>query len=137
MKDREGDRNVANVLALYQVNDLLILMERAARPRTRGKRLTTLNSGRNAITASKCVVAESLAEWITLQRTRGQDVLHSASCTASLPVVHALEIHFRGEEVLRIGRIVSDQVQRTWWQVLDRNTDAIRFNDRFGAKYSS
>lgn len=66
-----------------------------------------LNTGRNAITASKKVVAENLAELISLQLTTGRSLLYEASCAASIPVLHALETHFSGEEVLRIEGILN------------------------------
>lgn len=66
-----------------------------------------LGSGRNAITASKKVVAENLAELIALQRSTGRSLLYEASCAASIPVLRTLETHFTGEEVLRIDGILN------------------------------
>ena len=66
-----------------------------------------LNSGRQAVTASKKVVAEHLAELIRLQRATGRSLLYEASCAASIPVLHTLETHFSGEEVLAIDGILN------------------------------
>ncbi len=66
-----------------------------------------LNTGRNAITASKRVVADNLLELIVLQRATGQRLLYEASCAASIPVVQVLETHFSGEEVVRIEGILN------------------------------
>jgi homoserine dehydrogenase len=66
-----------------------------------------LRSGRNAITASKRVVAEHLAELIALQRSTGRALLYEAACAASIPVVRTLETHFAGEEVQRIDGILN------------------------------
>lgn len=66
-----------------------------------------LTTGRNAITASKKVVAENLAELIALQRSTGRSLLYEAACAASIPVLRALETHFSGEEVLRIEGILN------------------------------
>jgi homoserine dehydrogenase len=66
-----------------------------------------LTTGRNAITASKRVVAENLGELIRLQRDTGQSLLYEASCAASIPVLRALETHFGGEDVQRIDGILN------------------------------
>lgn len=66
-----------------------------------------LTTGRHAITASKRVVAEDLAELIALQRSTGRSLLYEASCAASIPVLRALETHFSGEEVLRLEGILN------------------------------
>lgn len=66
-----------------------------------------LKSGRNAVTASKRVVAENLEELIALQRSTGRSLLYEAACAASIPVVRSLETHFSGEEVLRIDGILN------------------------------
>jgi homoserine dehydrogenase len=66
-----------------------------------------LSTGRHAITASKKVVAENLAELIALQRSTGRSLLYEASCAASIPVVRTLETHFGGEEVLRLDSILN------------------------------
>lgn len=66
-----------------------------------------LNSGRDAITASKKVVAENLAELIALQRRTGRALLYEASCAASIPVVRTLETHFAGEDVQRVAGILN------------------------------
>lgn len=66
-----------------------------------------LTTGRNAITASKRVVAENLAGLIALQRATGRSLLYEASCAASIPVLHALETHFSGEDVRRIDGILN------------------------------
>ncbi|HEX2618370.1 MAG TPA: hypothetical protein VHL57_12560 [Flavobacteriales bacterium] len=49
-----------------------------------------LRSGRDAITASKKVVAEHLAELIALQRATGRSLLYEAACAASIPVIRTL-----------------------------------------------
>lgn len=66
-----------------------------------------LTTGRNAITASKRVVAENLAGLIAVQRATGRSLLYEASCAASIPVLHALETHFSGEDVRRIDGILN------------------------------
>lgn len=66
-----------------------------------------LNNGRNAITASKKVVAENLAELIALQRRTGRSLLYEASCAAGIPVLNALETHFSGERIERIEGILN------------------------------
>lgn len=66
-----------------------------------------LANGRNAITASKKVVAGHLAELIALQRATGRSLLYEASCAASIPVLHVLETHFGGECIQRIEGILN------------------------------
>lgn len=66
-----------------------------------------LASGRHAITASKKVVAENLAELIALQRSTGRSLLYEASCAGSIPIVRVLETHFQGEEVQRVAGILN------------------------------
>lgn len=66
-----------------------------------------LGSGRHAVTASKKVVAENLAELIALQRSTGRALLYEASCAASIPVLRSLETHFRSEDIVRIDGILN------------------------------
>lgn len=91
-----GDDQVRAIVEL--TNDPLLALEVIR---------SALNSGRNAITASKRVVAENLAELIALQRATGRSLLYEAACAASIPVVRALETHYSGEEVLRIEGILN------------------------------
>lgn len=66
-----------------------------------------LLSGRNAVTASKRVVAEHLAELIELQRSTGSALLYEASCGASIPVLHVLGGHLSAERITRVQGILN------------------------------
>lgn len=90
------DEQVSTIVELTNDADLALDVIRKA-----------LLTGRNAVTASKKVVAENLAELIALQRSTGRSLLYEASCAASIPVLHALETHFSGERVERIEGILN------------------------------
>lgn len=91
-----SDEQVSTIVELTNDPDLALDVIRKA-----------LLSGRNAITASKKVVAENLAELIALQRSTGRSLLYEASCAASIPVLHTLETHFSGERIECIEGILN------------------------------
>lgn len=114
VKERGRERAIGNATLTYEALDILSDDQvRAIVELTNDPVLAlevirhALNTGRNAITASKRVVAENLAELIALQRATGRSLLYEASCAASIPVLRALETHFSGEEVLRIDGILN------------------------------
>lgn len=114
VKERGRERAIGNATLTYEALDILGDDQvRAIVELTNDPVLAldvikhALNTGRNAVTASKRVVAENLAELIALQRATGKALLYEASCGASIPVLHALETHFSGEEVLRIDGILN------------------------------
>lgn len=114
VKERGRERAIGNATLTYEALDILAddqvraIVELTNDPVLALDVIThALNTGRNAITASKRVVAENLAELIALQRATGRSLLYEASCAASIPVLHALETHFSGEEVLRIEGILN------------------------------
>ena len=114
VKARGRERSVGNAMLTYDAIDILgddqvhAIVELTNDPVLALDVIKhALNSGRNAITASKRVVAENLAELIALQRGTGQHLLYEASCAASIPVLHALETHFSGEEVVRVEGILN------------------------------
>lgn len=91
-----SDEQVSTIVELTNDPDLALDVIRKA-----------LLTGRNAITASKKVVAENLAELIALQRATGHSLLYEASCAASIPVLHTLETHFSGERIECIEGILN------------------------------
>ena len=114
VKDRERARCTGNAQLTYDALDILTDDDvRAIVELTNDPVLAlevirhALNSGRDAVTASKKVVAENLAELVALQRVTGQTLLYEASCAASIPVVRALETHFASEDVRRIAGILN------------------------------
>ncbi|MEO8066326.1 MAG: homoserine dehydrogenase [Flavobacteriales bacterium] len=114
VKERDRERSIGNATLTYEALDILADEQVSAIVELTNDPVLALevikhalNSGRNAITASKRVVAENLEELIALQRATGRSLLYEASCAASIPVLHALETHFSGEEVLRIDGILN------------------------------
>jgi homoserine dehydrogenase len=114
VKERGRERNVGDARLTYEAldiltdNDVRTIVELTNDPQLALHVITrALVTGRNAITASKKVVAENLGDLIQLQRITGQALLYEASCAASIPVLRALETHFSGEEVLRIEGILN------------------------------
>lgn len=114
VKEHGRTRAIGNAMLTYEALDILgddqvrAIVELTNDPVLALKVIRhALNTGRHAITASKRVVAENLVELIALQRTTGQHLLYEASCAASIPVLHALETHFSGEEVLRVEGILN------------------------------
>lgn len=114
VKERGRERAIGNATLTYEAWDILsddqvrAIVELTSDPVLALEVIKhALNTGRNAITASKRVVAENLAELIALQRSTGRSLLYEASCAAGIPVLHALETHFSGEEVLRIAGILN------------------------------
>lgn len=114
VKERGRERSVGNAALTYEALDILQDDQvRAIVELTNDPVLAldvirhALSTGRNAITASKKVVAENLAELIDLQRTTGRSLLYEASCAAGIPVLNALETHFSGEEVVCIDGILN------------------------------
>lgn len=114
VKDRNRVRDIGNARLTYEAIDILgddqvrAIVELTNDPVLALEVIRhALKSGRNAVTASKRVVADNLAELIALQRSTGRALLYEAACAASIPVVRALETHFSGEEVLRIDGILN------------------------------
>ncbi|MFZ1687571.1 MAG: homoserine dehydrogenase [Flavobacteriales bacterium] len=114
VKERGRERAIGNATLTYEALDILCDDQVRAIVELTNDPVLALNvirqalsTGRNAITASKRVVAENLAELIALQRTTGRSLLYEASCAGSIPVLRALETHFSGEEVLRIDGILN------------------------------
>ncbi len=114
VKDRTRERHVNGARLTYEAldiladNDVHTIVELTNDPLLALHVITrALTTGRNAITASKKVVAENLGDLIQLQRLTGQALLYEASCAASIPVLRALETHFSGEEVSRIEGILN------------------------------
>lgn len=114
VKDRTRVRDVGNALLTYEALDILgddqvrAIVELTNDPLLALRVIVqALNTGRHAITASKRVVADNLAELIALQRATGRSLLYEASCAASIPVLHTLETHFSGEEVVAIEGILN------------------------------
>lgn len=114
VKDRERRRDLRNAQLTYDALDILedddvhAIVELTNDPRLALDVIRqALHSGRDAITASKKVVAENLEELITLQRGSGRVILYEASCAASIPVVRTLETHFAGEDIRRIAGILN------------------------------
>ncbi len=114
VKDRDRVRHIGNARLTYEAIDILgddqvcAIVELTNDPVLALDVIRfALKSGRNAVTASKRVVAENLAELIALQRSTGRALLYEAACAASIPVVRSLETHFSGEDVLRIDGILN------------------------------
>lgn len=114
VKDRARQRDVGRANLTFEALDILTddqvstIVELTNDPEFALHVIThALTNGRNAITASKKVVAENLAELIALQRSTGRSLLYEASCAASIPVLNALETHFSGEQVQRIEGILN------------------------------
>jgi homoserine dehydrogenase len=114
VKERGRERSIGDAMLTYEALDILgddqvrAIVELTNDPVLALEVIKhALSTGRNAITASKRVVAENLADLIALQRATGQHLLYEASCAASIPVLHALETHFSGEEVLRVEGILN------------------------------
>jgi homoserine dehydrogenase len=114
VKDRERVRNVGAAHLTYEALDILTdeqvstIVELTNDPDLALDVIRkALLTGRNAITASKKVVAGHLAELIALQRATGRSLLYEAACAASIPVLHTLETHFSGEAVQRIDGILN------------------------------
>lgn len=114
VKERGRVRDIGNARLTYEAIDILgddqvrAIVELTNDPALALKVIRhALSSGRNAITASKRVVAENLRELIALQRATGCSLLYEAACAASIPVVRVLETHFSGEAVLRIEGILN------------------------------
>lgn len=114
VKERGRDRDVGTAQLTYEALDILTDSEvQAIVELTNDPALAiavirhALTTGRNAITASKKIVAEHLAELIALQRSTGRALLYEAACAASIPVLHTLETHFSGEAVQRIDGILN------------------------------
>ena len=104
VKERGREREVGRANLTYEALDILTdaqvsaIVELTNDPELAlGVIRHALGTGRNAITASKKVVAENLAELIALQRATGRSLLYEAACAASIPVLRALETHFSGE----------------------------------------
>lgn len=114
VKERDRPRDIGNARLTYNAIDILgdgqvrAIVELTNDPALAMDVIRkALTSGRDAITASKKVVAEHLAELIALQRATGRSVLYEASCAASIPVLHSLETHFSSERVERIEGILN------------------------------
>ncbi|MBL7963630.1 MAG: homoserine dehydrogenase [Flavobacteriales bacterium] len=114
VKDRQRERHTFQANLTYHALDILTDDEvQAIVELTNDPALAldvichALRSGRNAITASKQVVASHLAELIALQRSTGRALLYEASCAASIPVLHTLETHFSGERILAVEGILN------------------------------
>ncbi|MBS1545766.1 MAG: homoserine dehydrogenase, partial [Bacteroidetes bacterium] len=92
VKDRQRTRDVGTAHLTYEALDILADKEVGAIVElTNDPALAVhvirhaLANGRDAITASKKVVAEHLTEWIALQRGTGRALLYEAACAASIP----------------------------------------------------
>lgn len=114
VKQRDRERAVGGASLTYEALDILgddqvrAIVELTNDPVLALEVIThALTTGRNAITASKRVVAEDLAGLIALQRATGRSLLYEASCAASIPVLRTLETHFSGEDVRRIDGILN------------------------------
>ena len=136
VKERGRARDIGDASLTYEALDILgddqvrAIVELTNDPVLALEVIThALSSGRNAITASKRVVAENLGELIALQRATGQHLLYEASCAASIPVLHALETHFSGEEVRLVEGILNGTTNYILTKAQEENlspADALR-----------
>lgn len=142
VKERGRERAVGNAMLTYEALDILgddqvrAIVELTNDPVLALEVIThALNTGRNAITASKRVVAENLAELIALQRATGRSLLYEAACAASIPVLHALETHFSGEEVVCIEGILNGTTNYILTKAQEENlslAEALRYAQAAG-----
>lgn len=114
VKDRTRERNVGLANLTYDALDILTddhvgaIVELTNDPVLALEVIRhALSSGRHAVTASKKVVANHLAELIALQRSTGRALLYEAACAASIPLLRSLETHFRSEDIVRIDGILN------------------------------
>jgi homoserine dehydrogenase len=68
---------------------------------------TALKNGKDAVSASKKMIAEHLADLLDLQRLTGRSLLYEAAACASIPVIRNLEEYYDNDLLHSIKAIVN------------------------------
>lgn len=84
---------------------------------------TSLSKGKNVITANKKMIAEHLAELITLQKENNVSLLYEGSTCGSIPIIRTLEEYYDNELLYSVSGIFNSSSNYIVSRIFKDNID--------------